>query len=204
MNLESLKSAVACICERMDENKDYLIELDQQNGDGDLGLNMSAGFHAVDDFLRDTSETDLGKLMMKCGSAFNETAPSSLGTIIAFGFMGMAKPLKGKTEASFEEFVTAYEAGLDRIMTRAESKPGEKTILDALHPALLAMQANLSDPKAALQAAARAAEEGSEATRGMLAVHGRAARYGEKSLGILDGGSVAGKLIVAGIAASQV
>ena len=72
MDLASLRKAVASICEVMDANRDYLIELDQQNGDGDLGISMCSGFHAVDAFLRETEETDLGKLMMKCGGTFNE------------------------------------------------------------------------------------------------------------------------------------
>lgn len=202
MNLASLRRAMKSICAVMDENRDYLIELDQQNGDGDLGLSMCSGFHAVDTFVSETDEQDLGKLMMKCGATFNETAPSSLGTILSFGFMGMAKPLKGKTEATFEEFVLAFEAGVERIMQRAESKPGEKTVLDALCPAIDAMKAHINDREAALKAAKQAALEGSESTRNMIAVHGRAARYGEKSLGILDGGSVAGRLIIEGIAAS--
>lgn len=201
MDLASLRKAVASICEVMDANRDYLIELDQQNGDGDLGISMCSGFHAVDAFLRETEETDLGKLMMKCGGTFNEAAPSSLGTILSFGFMGMAKPLKGKTQASFAEFADAFQAGLERIMQRADSKPGQKTVLDALCPAAEVMKAGADgDPAATLQAAAKAAYEGSEATRNMVAVHGRAARYGEKSIGMLDGGSVAGRLIIEGIA----
>lgn len=200
MNLESLRSAITSIRAIMEENRDFLIELDQQNGDGDLGISMCNGFKAVEAFLKETDETDLGKLMMKAGGVFNESAPSSLGTILSFGFMGMAKPLKGKTEASFADFAEAFQAGLDRIMQRAESKPGQKTILDALCPAADAFKAGVADPKAAKEAAAKAAYEGSEATRGMVAVHGRAARYGEKSIGLLDGGSVAGRLIVEGIA----
>lgn len=203
MNLDSIKRAIAAICAEMEENRDYLIELDQQNGDGDLGLNMVAGFRAVDAYLKETEESDLGKMMMKCGGAFNEAAPSSLGTILSLGFMGMAKSLKGKSEAAFSDFAEAYGKGLENIMKRAESKPGEKTILDALYPAYEEMLAGAGDPKSAIAKAAEAAEAGSEATRQMLAVHGRAARYGEKSIGILDGGSVAGKLIIRGIAKSQ-
>ncbi|MDD2573777.1 MAG: DAK2 domain-containing protein, partial [Firmicutes bacterium] len=83
----------------------------------------------------------------------------------------------------------------NNIMTKTGSKPGEKTIIDALFPAVEAMQKNTDNPKTALQAAYKAAAEGSESTRNMLPVHGRAAYYGEKGLGILDGGSVVGKLI---------
>ena len=203
MNLDSLRKAIASICAEMEVNKNYLIELDQQNGDGDLGLNMVAGFRAVDAYLNDSQEKDLGKLMMKCGGTFNEAAPSSLGTILSLCFMGMAKSLKGKEEATFAEFTDAYGKGLENVMKRAESKPGEKTILDALYPAYEVMQSYEGNPKKTLLEAADAAEAGSEATRQMLAVHGRAARYGVKSIGILDGGSVAGKLIVRGIAKAQ-
>ena len=183
----------------MEENKDYLIQLDQQNGDGDLGISMCDGFNGVRDYLASCEETDLGKILMKSGSAFNEHAPSSLGTILSFCFMGMAKALKGKTEATFEDFAGAFMAGIEKIMERAGSKPGEKTVLDALYPAAEAYKANAADPKAAVKAAADAAEAGSESTKTMRAVHGRAAYYGEKSIGMLDGGSVAGKLIIKGI-----
>ncbi|MEJ5184120.1 MAG: DAK2 domain-containing protein, partial [Rectinemataceae bacterium] len=100
------------------------------------------------------------------------------------------------TEASLEDMTAAYEAGLALMMEKAHSKPGEKTILDSLEPAARALRANLDKGAAqALTAAAKAATEGSEATRTMKSVHGRAAYYGEKSLGLLDGGSVAGRLI---------
>ena len=199
MNLQTIKTAIDSICKVMEENKDYLIQLDQQNGDGDLGISMCDGFNGVRDYLASCEETDLGKILMKSGSAFNEHAPSSLGTILSFCFMGMAKALKGKTEATFEDFAGAFMAGIEKIMERAGSKPGEKTVLDALYPAAEAYKANAADPKAALKAAADAAEAGSENTKTMRAVHGRAAYYGEKSIGMLDGGSVAGKLIIRGI-----
>jgi dihydroxyacetone kinase len=82
-------------------------------------------------------------------------------------------------------------------MEKAGSKPGEKTILDSLCPALEALQAHIADGdmKKAFAEAAAAAAKGSEDTRQMLPKHGRAAYYGDKSLGVLDGGSVVGKLI---------
>lgn len=200
MNAQSLRGAVAAISAVMDENKDYLIELDAKNGDGDLGVSMSGGYRAVKEYLESAEETDLGKLLMKSGSAFNEAAPSSLGTITAFGMMGMAKALKGKQEASMEELADAMQKGIDNIMAKAKSKPGEKTILDALCPGVEALRANsAAGSQAAFAAAAKAAADGSEATRQMKSVHGRAAYYGDKSIGMLDGGSVVGRLIFEGI-----
>lgn len=201
INAASLKGAMERISALMDKHKDYLVELDAQNGDGDLGISMSAGYRAAVSFLRTTDEEDLGKLLMKCGAAFNEAAPSSLGTITTFGLMGMARSLKGKKEASLLELADAMVAGLSTIMEKAESKPGEKTILDALCPAVEALKAHAHEEAGiAFSMAAKAAANGSESTRTMRSVHGRAAYYGEKSLGVLDGGSVVGKLIFEGMA----
>ena len=203
MNAETLKKAVQSISQLMTQNKDYLVELDAQNGDGDLGISMSSGYAAVASYLDTTEETDLGKLMLKSSSVFNEAAPSSLGTITAFGMMGMAKALKGNAQADLAQTAAAMEAGLAMIMEKAKSKPGEKTILDALHPAIEALKENAGgDAKAAFAAAATAAAAGSESTKEMRSVHGRAAYYGDKSIGLLDGGSVVGKLIFEGISQS--
>ena len=196
MNAASVKTGIRKISRIMAENKDYLIKLDQQNGDGDLGVSMSEGFEAADVFVEGTSETDLGKILMQTGGVFNEAAPSSLGTIISFAFMGMAKSLKGKTEAGLPEFAEAVMAGVQKIMDKAGSKPGEKTILDSIYPAAESLLADRDgDFKEALRNAAEKAAEGSESTRSMKSVHGRAAYYGEKSIGLLDGGSVVGRLI---------
>ena len=192
MNAVSVKAAMERISCKMNENKDYLIKLDQQNGDGDLGVSMSEGFAAAYAFVQGSEEMDLGKLFMKMGGVFNEAAPSSLGTILSFGFMGMAKALK----IGLPEAAEAMKAGVEKIMDKAGSKPGEKTILDALCPAVetLCTEAD-GDVKEALKKAAEKAAEGSEATKEMRSVHGRAAYYGEKSIGLLDGGSVVGRFI---------
>jgi dihydroxyacetone kinase-like protein len=183
------------------ENRDYLVKLDQQNGDGDLGISMSAGFSAISDYLKTERETDLGKLFFKMSGIFNEKAPSSLGTILSFGLMAMAQALKGKEAATLADTAEALQKGVARIIEKAGSKPGEKTVLDALSPAAEALAANSAeDPKKAFSIAAKAAADGSESTKQMMPKHGRAAYYGEKSLGMLDGGSVVGRLIFEAIA----
>lgn len=196
MNAQSIKDAVGVIAEIMSENKDYLIRLDSQNGDGDLGVSMESGFRSARDFLVQSDLSDAGALLNKTADHFNESAPSSLGTILSFGFKGMARNLKGKEEFSVFELAEAFEAAAANITAKAGSKPGEKTILDAICPAAKALAEHADEGiSTALQYAARAAAEGSESTRQMRAVWGRAAYYGEESIGILDGGSVVGKLI---------
>lgn len=200
MNRASVQGIIDAISAEMSANRDYLVELDQVNGDGDLGISMDDGYRAAAECARTSEETDLGKLILACGKAFNASAPSSLGTITTFGFMGIAKSLKGKEEVGFEEAAQALLSGVENIMAKAESKEGEKTIIDAIYPAAKVLAAHASSPAEAVTKAAKAAEEGSEATRQMRAVHGRAAYSAERSIGVLDGGSVVGKLIFKGIA----
>lgn len=200
MKASDIKNIFLEISKMISEKRDYLIELDQQNGDGDLGISMDAGFKAVVSGLKIIEEKDMGKLFMVLSSRFNEAASSSLGTILSIGMMGMAKALKGCEEATITDMARAMEQGIQKIMDKAKSKPGEKTILDALCPAIEALKASASlDKKAAVKAAYDAAAAGSESTRNMRPVHGRAAYYGDKSIGVLDGGSVVGRLIFEGI-----
>jgi phosphoenolpyruvate---glycerone phosphotransferase subunit DhaL len=204
MNVQDLKGAIGAIAETMKKNRDYLVELDQRNGDGDLGITMADGYGAIASWLAGSDEKDLGKALMKCSMLFNEKAPSTLGTITSLCLMAMAKSLRGKIEASLGDLAAALEAGIAQIMEKAKSKPGDKTILDALVPAVAALKAASASASGvaagaacpeAFASAARAAATGSEATRAMRSVHGRAAYYGDKSIGIVDGGSVVGKLI---------
>ena len=202
LDATALKTAMGAIADTMKENRDMLIALDQRNGDGDLGISMDEGFAAAYAAVSAAGEPDLGRLMIAASKAFNEAAPSSLGTILSFYMMGMAKVLKGHETADAVLLGEAMTAGVDKIMERAGSKPGEKTVLDALDPAVRALNAHAGEGFApALAAAAEAAKTGAENTADMKAVHGRAAYYGDKAIGLIDGGAVAGKLIFEALAA---
>lgn len=194
INIDSVKAAFREISREIDANKEQLIYLDQQNGDGDLGISMSDGFHAVCRYLEQTDERRLDRALSRGGSEFNEAAPSSLGTILAFFMKGTAKALKGKEGCDTRELAEAMKAGLKNVMEKAGSKVGEKTILDSLAPAIEALGAE-KDEISPWEAAADAALAGSEATKNMRAVWGRAAYYGDNSIGILDGGAFVGALI---------
>lgn len=199
--ISEIKKGISSIAKEMTENRNYLVELDQRNGDGDLGISMSEGFNALVEVLNQTEETDLGKVFRDLSKTFNESAPSSLGTILSFGLMGMAKELKGKTEVSRQEFSVALEKGLENILDKTGSKTGEKTIIDSLSPGIESLLSSESEEdKTAFQNAYEASKDGAEKTKEMMAVHGRAAYYGEKSLGLVDGGAVVGTLIFKGMA----
>lgn len=198
MNNNDFKKVLTKIALIIEENKDYLIQLDQQNGDGDLGISMTNGFNSISKLANESEVSNFGALIMPLAINFNETAPSSLGTILSFGLMGMAKQLKGKTDISVLELGEALDAGINNIMLKAKSKRGEKTILDSLIPAIEVIK-DQHDNKDVFELAYNAAKEGSQKTKEMKSVHGRAAYYSEKSIGTLDGGSVVGELIFKGI-----
>ena len=200
MNNETIARAFARISRIMADNEMYLVELDRQNGDGDLGLYMKSGFAAVANALQSPEEKDLGRLFMLISRTMNENAPSSLGTILSVAFAGMARALKGQEDVDLTGMALAMETGVEKIMEKTGSKPGEKTILDSACPAISALKDSSLPDEERLALAAKAAAEGSESTRSMRSVHGRAAYYGDKSIGVLDGGSVVGKLLFEALA----
>ena len=195
MNTKDILKINEIIEQLMIENKEYLIELDQLFGDGDLGISMCQGFRGLlENFNRD--ESNIGKVFIKMGRDFNESAPSSLGTILSFGMIGMAKATKGKENLSSEELYDAIKAGVDNIVSKTGSKEGEKTILDSLIPAVANTESVKSEGIEKLAAAmAKEADKGAEETKNMISKHGRASYHGEKTLGHMDGGAYVGKLL---------
>ncbi len=181
------------------DNKDFLVDLDGRMGDGDLGLTMSKAFTAAADELADTQETDIGKIFMKAGMIMAKAAPSTMGTLMATGFMRGGKAVVGKSQISAPDLADYFQAFVNGIMERGKAKPGEKTIVDALKPAADAMSAlRGEDIAAALPKALQAAEQGLESTKDMIAQHGRIAYYKDQSKGHEDPGATAGVILIKG------
>ena len=95
MDVKYIKSLLNCFAEVMQENREFLIEQDSIVGDGDLGLTMSDGFQAAAEAVRKSDETDAGKLLYMAGKAMSVAVPSTMGTLMASGFMQAGKALKG-------------------------------------------------------------------------------------------------------------
>lgn len=201
MKVDEIKGILECISTLCTENKDYLVELDQAFGDGDLGISMSEGFQEVVSWQKDIEERDIGKFLMQASKVYNEAAPSSLGTILAFFFMGMAKTTKGNEIIEDKKFAEALTSGYENIISKVNSKLGEKTILDSLIPGVNALKEELTEKniKEAASSGEKAAKDGVEKTKDMIAVHGRAAYHGEKTVGHIDGGAYVGYLVLKGI-----
>ncbi len=183
----------------MGENREYLIDLDRVVGDGDLGLTMSDGFLAAYQAVKDSPETDIGKMIYTAGKAMSTAVPSTMGTLMASGLMQAGKVLKGKTEIENEDLATFFMAYEEGVMNRGKAGIGEKTFLDGLDPAVEAMKAAFAagdSMKTVAEKAVRAAEEGFEKTATMRAVHGRAATRGEASRSLKDPGAAVALLMM--------
>ncbi len=182
-------------------NREYLIEIDSVAGDGDLGLTMSDGFKAAYLAVADSDATDIGKMFYNAGKIMSSAVPSTMGTLMASGLMQAGKALKGEAVLSPDGIVQLFEAYKQGVEFRGKAKVGEKTFLDGLAPAVDSLREDMPKGIALLEAAqnaVKASERGSELTKTMIAVHGRAATRGENSRELLDAGSVVAVLIMKG------
>jgi phosphoenolpyruvate---glycerone phosphotransferase subunit DhaL len=184
----------------MEEKRDYLIELDAAMGDGDLGLTMARAFSTADDLVKESHEEDLGKLLMQVGMAIAKAAPSTMGTLVATGFMRGGKAVSGRSALGGNDVAAFFRAFADGIRDRGKTKVGNKTILDVMEPAAVAAENAArepgADPVAVVDYACISARQGWEDAKGMQAQHGRQAYYREKSVGKVDPGATAGLLII--------
>lgn len=188
------------ISDKIHLNKDMLISLDAQLGDGDLGLTMDEGFSRIADSLNTSLDiADIGKLIKKCGLVMSDAAPSTMGTLLAIGMIRAGDSAIGKEKLMLPDICTMLKNAIDAIIQRGRVKgQGGKTILDALIPAYDALteaDKRHKSVKAALTDAYEAAKDGSESTKNMKSTVGKAAVYGEKSIGLIDPGSVVITLI---------
>lgn len=198
---KDIKAIFKIISGIMQEEKDFLIELDSQMGDGDLGLTMSKGFMDVERALKEYQEQDIGKIFLKAGMVMAQSVPSTMGTLMATGLMRGGKAVAGKQELMFEDFTALWTGFVEGIMERGKSKPGDKTVIDSLYPAVSALREAVKSGatwKEGLQSAYGAAVKGVEETKEMVSQHGRAAYYQEKSLGKQDPGATVGMLVIKG------
>jgi dihydroxyacetone kinase-like protein len=178
------------------ENKEYLTRLDAAIGDSDHGINMDRGFGAVRQKLDAAPPADLGALFKLVGSTLISTVGGASGPLYGTAFLRMGGALAGKAAAGPAELRTALTLAYEGVAARGKSGRGEKTMLDAFGPALDALE---TDEERALaesaEAAARAAEEGAQATIPLLATKGRASFLGEKSIGHQDPGATSTALL---------
>lgn len=181
------------------ENRDYLTQLDSPIGDGDHGINMDRGFKAVMDKLPTVASTDIGSILKTVGTTLVSTVGGASGPLYGTAFLRAGMATAGKLELYEADYIGMLEAALEGIKARGKAQPGEKTMVDALTPALAAAKEaeaqHLSLPQI-LRRASDAAEAGMKATIPMLATKGRASYLGERSIGHQDPGATSSWLML--------
>ncbi len=192
LDTKQMAAIVEGMAKKIEAEKEYLTELDNEIGDGDHGINLARGFEAVEKKLPSMAGGDIGALLKGVGMQLVSTVGGASGPLYGTAFMKAGMACKGLTEIDGPAFVKAMEAAVDGIKMRGKATEGEKTMLDALCPALKVMQDDVAAGKSlkeALQDAAQAAEKGVEYTKTIIATKGRASYLGERSLGHQDPGA---------------
>ncbi|MFC7686841.1 dihydroxyacetone kinase subunit L [Ureibacillus sp. GCM10028918] len=196
MNINNVHKFIEIGMHIANENMEILCNLDSQNGDGDLGITFSKVMKSFQQTYQEFEGQDVGKFFYLAGMDITENAASTMGTLLASGFMQVGKNLKGKEQLNQDDFIVFYESMIEGIQKRGKAAIGDKTILDTLQPIADSFKEttdlNLKD---AFEKAVKVAEKAVENTKQLEAKHGRAARYENKSLGLIDSGSVVAKLL---------
>lgn len=190
-----LKTAAATI----KEQKELLTELDKAIGDGDHGINMDRGFQKVLEQLDGLESSDLSGVLKGTAMTLISSVGGASGPLYGTFFLRASTAVAGLEELSGSEVLKMLEAGLEGVLQRGKAQPGDKTMVDALQPAVQALGEALAEQKelsAAIARAVEAARGGAEATVPLIARKGRASYLGERSVGHQDPGATSSFMIM--------
>jgi len=192
--LRDAEQLVRIVADTALENEKYFCDLDAVVGDGDFGYSLARGFGKVVDGWDAMEYEDVSGLLKKTALVLSGRVGGASGPIWGTAFLRAGTALKDSPDPSAEDAVAALRAAIEGIKQRGESDLGDKTLLDALEPAVDELEKSLGagdDAAVAIRKAAVTARERAEATREMLAKRGRASYTGERSIGTLDAGAIA-------------
>ena len=194
-----LEDWVRSFAQLVADNRDHLTELDAAIGDADHGSNMDRGMKAAVAALDESRPATAGALFSKVGMTLVSTVGGASGPLFGTLFIRMAGSLGDAETSSPADVADALRAGLGGVVDRGKAGPGDKTMYDALAPAVDALEAALGDGEplsTALKLARDAAAAGRDATTPMLARKGRASYLGERSVGHQDPGATTVALLL--------
>ena len=203
IDLETLISLLGAVANVAMREQKVLTELDAAIGDGDFGSSISSGFRKVKGHLPEMEKTNAGDILKKVGMTLATSVGGVSGPIWSTAFLRAGIKAGDKTELNLSDLSEMMESALEGIQARGEAKLGDKTLVDALHPAVKeikqASEENIS-LSMALRRVADAARKGSDRTVDMVAKKGRASYLGDRSKGHRDAGSWAVAVILEEIA----
>ncbi len=185
------------------ENRVYLTDLDSAIGDADHGINMDRGFSNVSAKFPAMATMDIAAQLRTVGTTLVSTVGGASGPLYGTAYLRAGAAAAGKQELTPADVVAMLEAFAGGVIARGKAHPGEKTMVDALTPALAAAQQALNEGASLAELSRRtaeAAEEGMKATIPLLATKGRASYLGERSIGHQDPGATSSWLILRSLA----
>jgi dihydroxyacetone kinase-like protein len=187
------------------ENAQRLTDLDAAIGDADHGINMDRGMTAVLGSLDEATPADMSALCKQVGMTLVKSVGGASGPLYGTFFLRMAAALGAGDGVDAAGFAKALRAGVEGVVQRGRAEAGDKTMFDALSPALDALDAALASGSglaAALADATVAAEKGRDATESMVARKGRASYLGQRSVGHVDPGATSSAMLIAAAASA--
>lgn len=183
----------------LEENKDYLTQLDSAIGDADHGTNMARGFRKVMEKLPTVTDKDIGSILKTTGMTLISSVGGASGPLYGTFFMRGGMAMAAKEELNDEDLLKLLDSGVEGIVQRGRAQLEDKTMIDAWYPALDALReamANGSNTLEALKASVAGAEAGMKATIPLQAKKGRASYLGERSIGHQDPGATSSYLML--------
>jgi dihydroxyacetone kinase-like protein len=205
VNLALLTGWVREYARVIGENAQYLTDLDAAVGDADHGINMERGMTAVVGALDESAPADMAALCKQVGMTLVKSVGGASGPLYGTFFLRMAGAVGSGDAVDAAGFAKALRAGVEGVVQRGRAEAGDKTMFDALAPALDALDAAIASGSgldAALTEATVAAESGRDATESMVARKGRASYLGQRSVGHIDPGAASAAMLIAAAASA--
>ncbi|MFT5882889.1 MAG: dihydroxyacetone kinase phosphoprotein-dependent L subunit [Crocinitomicaceae bacterium] len=197
LTVDQTKQMSLLVAEKIIAAEPILSQADRDLGDGDHGLGMARGFTALTKELSENPHDNIRDLYQAAGTALLTTMGGASGVVFGSLFLAGGKTMHGAEFFGSHELSHLLSQSLKDVMSRGGAKPGDKTMIDALHPAAEAAKANIDRPLAeSIKAVAAAAEVGKEASKAMIATMGRAKTLGEKTIGLPDAGAISVTIIL--------
>ncbi len=201
--LSDVEHAVLTMVAVAAQNEKYFGDLDGEMGDADFGKSLAQGFQAIQTEFDKIDHSDIGVLLLKCGMIFAANVGGCSGPLWGTAFMRAGMTAKGKTTLTLADVTAMGRNAVEGMRARGGASAGDKTLLDAIIPAIDKIEefskANPDDVLGAFRAASDAATAAIEGTRGWVAKRGRASYAGERTIGTLDPGIVAVATMAAAI-----
>lgn len=192
LTAQQLHTSFLALCDRIEEQKEYLSELDGAIGDGDHGVNMAKCFRGVKKVITETVDTEVGVLFTNIGMEVMNSVGGAMGALYGTLFLRLGTSCKDKGEINLVDMAEMFNNGLDGILALGKAQVGDKTLVDTLSPAVASLNTSVKTKASlpeGLQSFDAAAKAGMESTIELIAKVGRASRLGERTIGHQDAGA---------------